>query len=106
MDPFEKLGSLSLQRQKSGQTICPKCSKQYNNRACPNRCTEANCQAFLGGNFIPKEKTLDAKLITSTIASVRLNTAGVPVRVFVDLKESKVCCSTYYCPCKVFEDVL
>ena len=86
MDPFYELGS--LQRQKSGQTICPKCNKQYNNRALPNKCFD--CQAFLGGSFKPTEKGLDAQLITSTLASVRLNKAGPNKRVFVDLKQAKV----------------
>ena len=92
MDPeFE-----SLKRQKSGQTNCPnlKCRKKYNNRTVPNKCED--CQTFMGGNYEPKEKALDAKLITSNIASVRLNTAGVAVRVFVDLKEAKVCSNFDY----------
>ena len=89
MDPFKDLGS--LKRKRSGQTVCPKCQKQYNNRALPLKCPEENCGAFLGGKYEPKETDLDAKMITSIIASVRLNPAGVPVRVFVDLKENKVC---------------
>ena len=95
MDPFHELGS--LQRQKSGQTICPKCNKQYNNRALPNKCFD--CQAFLGGNFRPKDKSTDGKLITATIASVRLNKAGVHKRIFVDLKQSKVCSVSCECVC-------
>jgi hypothetical protein len=90
MDPFDQLGSLSLQRQKSGQTVCPKCFTVYNNRALPPKCDRGNCGAFLGGTYVRKTKPLDAKLITSTLASVRLNTSGVAVRVFVDLEESKV----------------
>jgi hypothetical protein len=89
MDPLDELGS--LKRQKAGQTICPKCKKQYNNRSLPLKCIEVSCEAFLGGSYKPKESALDAKLLNSTIASVRLNTAGVAVRVFVDLKENKVC---------------
>ena len=86
-DPLDELGS---SRNKPGQKECPKCKKKYNNRSIPPRCSETNCDAFLGGNYKVKAKDADAKLITSTIASVRLNTGGVPVRVFVDLRENKV----------------
>ena len=87
MDPLDDI--VSLKRQKSGQKICPKCHKQYNNRAIPNKCF--NCQAFLGGKYKLTAETQDAKLINSSIASVRLGTTGVHRRVFVDLKENKVC---------------
>ena len=87
MDPFFDVGS--LKKQKSGQKICPKCHKQYNNRAIPNKCF--NYQAFLGGNYKQTAETKDAKLISSSIASVRMGTTGVHRRVFVDLKENKVC---------------
>ena len=88
MDPFDELGS--LRKQNRGQSNCPKCGKQYNNRSKPVKCTGLSCDAFLGGSFKPKVKEADAQLLTSTIASVRLNAAGIPVRVFVDLKENKV----------------
>ena len=90
MDPFDQLGTLSLQRQKSGQTVCPKCLTVYNNRALPRNCDRENCGSFLGGTYVRKTKPLDAMMITSTLASVRLNTSGVAVRVFVDLEKSKV----------------
>ena len=93
MDPFDELGS--LRKQNRGQSECPKCGKQYNNRSKPVKCTGLNCDAFLGGSFKPKVKEADAQLLTSTIASVRLNAAGIPVRVFVDLKENKVSRHTF-----------
>ena len=85
----DELGS--LQRQKSGQSNCPNrnCDRTFNNRAKPANCDK--CGTFIGGSFKPKEKTLDAKILTSSIVSVRQNLMGVPTRVFVDLKESKVC---------------
>ena len=88
MDPLDELGS--LKKPGRGQSVCPKCKKQYNNRALKLKCSEGNCDGFLGGSYKPKPTEKDAKLLTSTIASVRLNTAGVPVCVFVDLKENKV----------------
>ena len=92
MDPLEDLGSL---KKKKGQTACPRCKKKYNNRCLPSHCNEVladgkKCDGFLGGKYKPKEIVMDAKMITSTIASVRLNQAGIPVRIFVDLKENKV----------------
>ena len=89
MDPLEELGS--LQRQKSGQSKCPNrnCDRSFNNRAKPPNCDK--CGAFLGGSFKPKEKTIDAKILASSIVSVRQNLVGVHTRVFVDLKENKVC---------------
>ena len=86
MDPLDELGS--LQKKKRGQSVCQKCKKQYNNRSIKVKCD--NCDAFMGGSYQPKEREKDAQLLTSTIASVRLNAAGVAVRVFVDLKENKV----------------
>ena len=86
MDPLDELGS--LQKKKRGQTLCQNCKKPYNNRSIKVKCD--NCDAFMGGSYLPKEREKDALLITSTIASVRLNAAGVAVRVFVDLKENKV----------------
>ena len=44
----------------------------------------------LGGTHQPKEKALDALLITSNLVSVRKNVGGVPVRVFVNLQQNKV----------------
>ena len=90
MDPFDQLGSFSLQRQKSGQTVCPKCLSVYNNRALPPKCDKEKCGEFLGGTYVRKTKPLDAMMLTSTLASVRLNVTGVPLRVFVNVEESKV----------------
>ena len=87
MDPLEDLGSL---KRKRGNPVCPGCQKSYNNRALPLYCTEDGCDAYLGGKYTPKDKKPDAQMITSNIASVRLNQAGIPVRVFVDLEENKV----------------
>ena len=82
MDPFEDLASLG--RHISGQKICPKCLKSYNNRVVPQYCQD--CSEYLGGRYVPKEKkSADPHLITSTLASVRTNIAGVPIRTFVDV---------------------
>ena len=89
MDPLKDLGSLAT---KKGQTVCHGCHTVYNNKVLTRECK--NCHAYLGGKYEAKEKVLDAKMITSDIASVRLNQAGLPVRIFVDLKENKVCIST------------
>ena len=81
----------SFRRPKRGHKQCPRCHKLYNNNALPLRCTEPQCNGYLGGKEpTPTEKDPDALLITSDIASVRLRTGGVAVRVFVDLKENKV----------------
>lgn len=53
-------------------------------------CTTEDCFYYLGGSYTPKEKSLDAYLLSTSVASVRKNVAGVPVRVFVDLQENKV----------------
>ena len=47
----------------------------------------------MGGNYEPPQKDMltDAKLITRDIASVRLNKTRQPIRIFVDLKQNKVC---------------
>jgi hypothetical protein len=92
MDPLEDLGSL---KRKKGHTFCPRCKKEYNNRWLTPHCTAVladgkKCDGFLGGKYKPKDTVIDAKMITSTIASVWLNQAGIPVRIFVDLKENKV----------------
>ena len=87
MNPFEDFGS---QKRKKGHKYCPKCDKEYNNRALPLHCTEDNCNGYLGGKFKPKDTKPDAQMITPNLASVRLNKAGIPVRVFVDLEENKV----------------
>ena len=51
-----------------------------------------DCHNYLGPyTYKPKEKTLDAQLITTSLASVRKNVGGVAVRVFVDLPNNKVC---------------
>ena len=88
MDEAAILASLS--RKKRGQTQCPRCSKAFNNNAVPQYCSSIGCGAHLGGSFVDKSKELDAKMITQQLASVRLNQAGVPTRVFVDLAENKV----------------
>ena len=94
MDPFEDLGSLG--RQLSGQKVCPKCFKSYNNRVVPQYCQ--NCNEYLGGRYVPKEKKgTDPHLITSTLASVRTNIAGVPIRTFVDVQLNKVNFFIQYC---------
>jgi hypothetical protein len=86
MDPLENIGFVAPQN--SGQTICPKCLKTYNNRAVPEFC---ECDKYLGGRFVAKEKkSKDSQLITSTLASVRTNTAGIPTRTFVDVSVNKV----------------
>ena len=90
IDPMDDIGF--IRKPARGQKSCPKCHKRYNNNALPLRCTEANCDGYLGGQepIIVKEKDPIAQLITSTIASVRQHPGGHPVRVFVDLKENKV----------------
>ena len=88
MDPLKDLGSL---RTKRGHTMCPGCHKLYNNKGRPEYCTEDGCNGYLGGDAKEKEAKSDARMITSSIASVRLHRAGVGVRIFVDLKENKVC---------------
>lgn len=88
MSDFEDLGL--IQRSSPGKKVCRKCGKGYNNRAIPEYCVE--CNNYLGGRFVPKDKnSTDPQLITSTLASVRTNTAGVPTRTFVDLALKKVC---------------
>ena len=84
MDPLKDLGSLA---KKKGQTVCHGCPTVYNNRVLPQNC--GNCSAYLGGKYEAKEKVMDAKMITADIASVRLNQAGIPIRVFVDLKDKR-----------------
>ena len=92
MDPSGSQDDFQLlRRQKSGQKVCPRCQKSYNNRAVPYHCTESNCGAFLGGSYKPPEKVVDARLLTSSIVSVRQNPVGIPTRVFVDLRGNKVC---------------
>ena len=88
MDPLSDFHL--LKRQKSGQTCCPKCKKSYNNRSVPEFYSHKSCGARIGGSYKPKEKTLDCQMITSSIASVRQNATGRPLRVFVDLKSRKV----------------
>ena len=87
MDPFKELGSLKT---KKGHTLCPGCHKWYNNKNRPMYCSEDGCNAYIGGDAKLKEDKTDARMITSSIASVRLHRAGVPVRIFVDLQENKV----------------
>ena len=106
MDPSGSQDDFQLlRRQKSGQKVCPRCQKSYNNRAVPYHCTESNCGAFLGGSYKPPEKVVDAKLLTSSIVSVRQNPAGIPTRVFVDLRGNKVCLNIKLniCKCACFK---
>ena len=56
----------------------------------PLYCQTEDCHHYLGGSFKPKEKFLDAYLLTTSIASVRKNVAGAAVRVFVNLQKNKV----------------
>ena len=82
MAHLEDIGLLG--RQTSGQTSCKSCGTRYNNRAVPPLCDV--CKTYIGGTYVPKKKnTPDPHLITSNLASVRTNTAGVPTRTFVDL---------------------
>lgn len=76
----------NLLRHHSGQTVCRKCTRSYNNRAVPEYCHD--CNYFLGGQHVKSQKlkgSCDSRLITSSLASVRTNTAGIPTRTFVDL---------------------
>ena len=86
MDPFHNFPT--LQKQKSGQKPCARCGQVYNNRVVPENCTK--CGAYMGGKYREKEKTMDAMVLTSSIVSVRKNVTGQPIRIFVDLKVSKV----------------
>jgi hypothetical protein len=86
MADLEDIGLLG--RQTSGQTSCKSCGTRYNNRAVPPICDV--CKTRIGGTYVPKKKTPDPHLITSSLASVRTNTAGVPIRTFVDLSLQKV----------------
>ena len=91
MDPLKELGSLKTKR---GHTLCPGCHKWYNNKNRPLYCTEDGCNGYIGGdekNKDDKSDKSDARMITSSIASVRAHRTGVAVRIFVDLKENKVC---------------
>ena len=82
-----------FKKKKKGHSYCPKCEAEYNNRVKPKYCTQENYGGYLGGNYEPPQKDMltDEKLITRDIASVRLNKTGQPIRIFVDLKQNKVC---------------
>ena len=80
----------SLRKKKKGQTQCYRCFKYYNNNAVTQYCSAKGCGAYLGGNFVQSNTSPDAKMITNHVASVRLNKAGLPIRIFVDLLENKV----------------
>ena len=87
MGDFEDIGLLGLTS--SGQTVCNKCLKVFNNRAVPQHCD--SCNHYLGGKFEKKEtKIQDAKLITANLASVRTNQVGLATRTFVDVSLNKV----------------
>ena len=76
-------------QKKPGQTKCSNCSHVYNNRYIPKYC--GSCHFLLGGKYEKKEKSLDAKMLTASIASVRTNVAGSNVRTFVSISgEMKV----------------
>ena len=84
-------------KKKKGHSYCPRCEAEYNNKVKPKYCTQENCGGYLGGSYKPPQKDYslpDAKLITRDIASVRLHKTGHPIRVFVDLKQNKVCVKT------------
>ena len=49
-----------------------------------------SCNYYLGGSYSPVVKPIDAKLLTLSVASVRKNPTGIPVRVLVNLQENKV----------------
>ena len=84
---MDKLGVLG--RSVSGQKVCEKFMKSYNNRATPEFCD--NCDNYLGGRYIAKDKkNRDSQLITTNIASVRANKGGHPTRTFVDVSLNKV----------------
>ena len=76
----------------SGQKVCSKCLKTYNNRAVPEFCE--TCKHYLGGKFVKKDKkdkkVEDAQLITATLASVRANPGGRATRSFVDVSLNQV----------------
>ena len=85
---MDELGS--LKRKKSGQTNC-ECGKLFNNAKVPEFCDI--CKFRLGGTYEPppeKRSVPDSVLISDKIASIRKETAGEPVRVFVDLDQNKV----------------
>ena len=88
MDPLENLGS--LKRHPSGQKVCHNCARSYNNKSIPEFCLQNGCNAYLGGSYKPKQKENEAFMLTQSVCSVRMNTAGVPTRVFVDLSGEKV----------------
>ena len=78
-----------LGRNQSGQRVCQKCLKSYNNRAIPEYCD--GCKHYLGGKFKKKELNIqDAKMVTGSLSSVRTNKAGLATRTFVDLSLNKV----------------
>ena len=85
-----------LKRKKSGQKTCDKCKLVYNNAAIPEFCTNETssnetCKNYLGGKFKPATSKLDATMISSTLASVRVNATGQNIRTFVKVgKERKV----------------
>ena len=84
-------------KKKKGHSYCPRCEAEYNNKVKPKYCTQEKCGGYLGGSYKPPQKDYslpDAKLITRDIASIRLHKTGHPIRVFVDLKQNKVCVKT------------
>ena len=85
---MDELGS--LKRKKSGQTKC-ECGKMFNNAKVPESCDI--CEFRLDGSYEPppeKKKVPDSVLISENIVSFRKETAGEPVRVFVDFDQNKV----------------
>ena len=74
-------------RKKSGQKKCLNCQKSYNNAAIPEYCT--GCNQYLGGKYKPLAAKLDAKLLTDSLASTRVNVAGPNIRTFVSIGEEK-----------------
>ena len=79
---------LGKYRKKSGQTLCPKCSRPWNNASVPKKCS---CEYPLGGKFELSIPQLDPKMLTDQIASTRSNVAGRNIRTFVQIgEENKV----------------
>lgn len=87
----------SLKRKRSGQRKC-ECGKVYNNAKVPGICDV--CEFPLGGSYKPQpvnKRIPDSVIISESeqVASVRKDIAGEPVRIFVDLKQTKVIYITY-----------
>ena len=92
---MSKLGQFKTKQR--GQTKCKDCGNTFNNASIPVNC---NCgYQFDSVNQIPKDSLPNnaALLVGSELASVRLNTKGVGIRIFVNLTENKVGVLIYIC---------